>query len=91
MVRRRDLDKTLKKLRELRFRDEPELFPRFVRFPELRSIEVFDSFQIQRLEIRPGVRLQRLFSSSRQIASVKAVVVALPPRSRVRIVPSFST
>ena len=43
MVCSSNLNETLKKLLDVRFRDEPDRFPRLVRFPEFAPVEVIDS------------------------------------------------
>ena len=52
MVRGRDLNQSLQELRDVGLRDEPELFPRLVRFPEFERVEVFDAAIERRSELR---------------------------------------
>jgi hypothetical protein len=46
-----ELDHPLQKLLEIRLRRKPELFPRFMRFPELASVEMSNPFAKPLLEI----------------------------------------
>ena len=59
VIRRRDLDESLEKLMNVRFRLEPQLFPRLMRFPELQAVESIDSTEQPVLEIRSGHGLER--------------------------------
>ena len=86
VIRSGELNQTLKILLEVRLSDEPDLLPRFVSLPELRSIEVLDPAEEMRGEVgfRPQSPSRVPRRSVSQSAEVKSAVVPVPPMSRVR-------
>ena len=94
VIRRRELDQTLKKLVDVRFRNQPERLPRFVCVPELLRVETL--YALEKVERERGAdrrgaprssnqRFARApVRSASQIALVKSAVVPVPPMSRVR-------
>ena len=54
VIRRRELNESLKKLTNIRFRLEPQLFPGLMRLPELQPVEAIDSGEQPVFEIRSG-------------------------------------
>ena len=86
VIRGGELNESLQILLELGLRDQPELFPRFMRFPELARVEVRDAANEQGGEFGFGLQSPARvpFRSVSHIAVVKSAVVPVPPMSRVR-------
>src|ERR1700674_4344921 len=64
VIRRGNLDQTLKKLLDVRFRNEPDRLPRLMRLPETPRVEVFDAFADVMPEIGFGHRGCQVVGSS---------------------------
>ena len=84
VIRRGNLDQTLKKLFDIRFRNEPDRFPRLVRFPEFAPVEVIDSRARVGDEIGLQSPARMPFLNRSHMEAVKSAVVPVPPMSRVR-------
>jgi hypothetical protein len=79
VIRGRELDQPLKKRLLIAAGVEPELFPRFMRVPELVLVEELHAFgDLVQSPARVPLR------KTSQIADVKSVVEPVPPMSRVR-------